>query len=164
MNNIQTIIKAYEITEVAHGQGNVDLIDYIINSNKDVFTKQGYARYMVAKLDYEQTKEDIDVALINSAITGLEHPTNVRELSNRIPGKIIEWARRETNEEPNNTLDELFSEIYANHFDSRQVYLSLREARTYTTPEYEKYSEEVASMIRILEEAKETLKEKSVVK
>lgn len=164
MNNVQTIIKACEITEDVHGQGNVDLIGYIENEKLVAFTRTNGAREMVANLNYEEVKDDIERAIINSAIAGLEHPNNVRNLANRIPGLFIEWARRESKEEGNNTISEIFANVYADPFNSSQVLASLREARTYTTPEYEKYSEEVASMIRILEEAKEKLKEKSITK
>ena len=164
MNNVQTIIKACEITEDVHGQGNVDLIGYIENEKLVAFTRTNGARDMVANLDYEEVKDDIARAIINSAITGLEHPNNVRNLANNIPGLFIEWARRESKEEDNNTISEIFSNIYADPFNSSKVIASLRESRTYSEPEYEKYSEEVVNMIRILEEAKETLKEKSIVK
>ena len=164
MNNVQTIIKAYEITEDVHGQGNVDLIGYIENEKLVAFTRTNGAREMVASLDYEEVKEDIERAIINSAIAGLEHPTNVRNLANNIPGLFIEWARLESKGEENNTIGEIFSNIYADPFNSSKVIASLREARNYSVPEYEKYSEEVANMIRLLEEEKEKTKEKAVIK
>ena len=164
MNNVQTIIKACEITEGVYGQGNVDLIGYIENEKLVAFTRTNGARDMVASLDYEETKEDIDIALINSAIAGLEHPDYVQNLANRIPSLFIEWARRESKEEDNNTISEIFANVYADPFNSSQVLASLREARNYSAPEYEKYSEEVANLIRLLEEEKEKLKEKGITK
>lgn len=161
MNNVQTIIKACEITEDVHGQGKVDLIGYIENEELVAFTRTNNAREMVASLDYEETKEDIERAIINSAIAGLEHPDYVQNLANRIPGLFIEWARKESKKEDNNTISEIFANVYADPFNSSQILASLREARNYSEPEYEKYSKEVASMIRILEEAKEKIKDKS---
>ena len=50
---------------------NVDLIGYIENEKLVAFTRTNGAREMVANLNYEETKEDIERAIINSAITGL---------------------------------------------------------------------------------------------
>ena len=145
MNNVQTIIKAYEITDdVFYERGlvrdDINLIDYITTGNLKVFTRTNGARDMVASLDYEEVKDDIERAIINSAITGLEHPNNVRNLANNIPGLFIEWARLESKEEDNNTISEIFSNIYADPFNSSKVIASLRESRTYSEPEYENNS------------------------
>ncbi len=157
MSNVTTIIKATEITENVHGQGNVNLVDYIKNQNLAVFTRTNGARDMVANLDYTETKEDIEIALINSAITRLEHPDYVQNLANRLPWRFIEWAKLQ---KPVETINEIFAEEYANPSNSVEILASLRESRNYSDPEYERYSKEVADLIELLENAKEKIKTK----
>ena len=93
-NNINTLLKAYEITnnvfyERGYGKNQVDLMQYLRTGNVNVFTSTKGARGSIEAIPFEEMTASVKKSIIDGTIAFLTANSNRnRPLSNTVPERV----------------------------------------------------------------------------